>query len=63
MTWLFRHADQHVCKKPELHHARPGDLWRCDECMVIWVVREDQRDGMYMILSGDDDLRKKGIER
>lgn len=44
--WLTLGRKEHKCVKPTalavgLAGARPGALWRCSECGLIWELGED----------------------
>lgn len=52
MGWIYRHSDEHECLPPVLDRrgvmlARPGDVWRCDLCQKLWIIRDSQREGPY----------------
>lgn len=46
--WIHRDADQHRCAKPTYEKGgKRGDIWKCDECGLEWIVTSvdyDQRD-------------------
>lgn len=51
MTWVYRKADQHKCDPPVIVGTTvkiaPGDVWKCDDCGLIHVLLDSQRDGQY----------------
>lgn len=48
--WLYQASKLHMCKTPDLDNVKarrdvnPGDMWGCNECERVHVVKEDQLD-------------------
>lgn len=52
MGWIYRDADAHHCRLPNLQldqQATSGDRWKCDGCGRVYEVNEDQHDGRYFV--------------
>jgi hypothetical protein len=57
--WVYRKADQHECNTPDIPprgDVHPGDVWRCGKCGQVWVVKDSQMDGLYIVKASERDL-------
>lgn len=62
MGWVYRRADQHHCELPNLAGltaAAPGDIWQCGACSTYYVVRDSQRDGVYLAKATPQEVAAK----
>lgn len=40
MGYVKRQKPKHYCPKPPVNEGRKGDLWRCDDCQQLYVLKD-----------------------
>lgn len=41
MPWVLERGSTHICCRPGLHSGSVGDMWQCDDCGTVWVIKLD----------------------
>lgn len=40
MGYVKRREPKHYCPKPPVNQGMKGDLWRCDDCQQLYVLKD-----------------------
>lgn len=49
---VYRYDQAHRCNKPEARRYDVGDVFVCSMCGTRFVLRDDQREGLYWMEEG-----------